>query len=46
MYIINAKAVLVNCSGPVYIECFKSLFMSYYAFIPDWLLPSLPMKGY
>jgi hypothetical protein len=43
---LNARAVLVNCSGPVYIECYISLFMSYYAFIPDWLLPSLPMKGY
>jgi hypothetical protein len=44
--IYYAKAVLVNSSGPVYIECSESLSMSYYAFIPDWLLPSLPMEGH
>lgn len=41
----NAKAMSVKNQGPVYIECYEALSMSHYAFISDWLLPSLPLKG-
>lgn len=37
----NAKAGEVNCFGPENVECFFSLSLSSYAFMPEWLLPSL-----